>query len=277
MRHAGVLPALRAPARGGCRGGTQDPVGEVVDESGLLGHVDELLRRGDAAVGLAPAQQRFDLGRLEGVQRHLRLVHQQQLAALNRAAQRLLEPEALRRGVVERRAVERVAVAPQLLGAKQRYVRGAQQALGVRGMVRVEAGADTGAGGEHATVDRSAAAAAWRRAGRHALDLLGGFDVLEQHRELIAAEPRQQPGAAAWRRAGAAAMCCSTRSPKLWPRVSLIDLKLSTSTNSSARRCAGPARASAASRCAESLRRLGSCVSGSWCARWCSCWVRSAT
>ena len=33
------------------------------------------------------------------------------------------------------------------------------------------------------------------------------------------------------------AMCCSTRSPKLCPRVSLMDLKLSTSTNSSASRC----------------------------------------
>ena len=73
------------------------------------------------------------------------------------------------------------------------------------------------------------------------------------------------------------AMCCSTRSPKLWPRVSLIDLKLSRSTNSSARRCSLPARVSAPVRCADSVRRLGSWVSGSWCARWCSWRVRSAT
>ena len=45
MPTRGALPALRAPGRGGGRRGAQYPVGEVLDESGLLGDVDELLGR----------------------------------------------------------------------------------------------------------------------------------------------------------------------------------------------------------------------------------------
>src|SRR2546430_4205151 len=71
----------------------QYPVGQFVNEAGLLGHVDELGGAGDAAVGFAPAQQRLDARRLEAVQRHLRLVHEQQVAGLDRAAQRLLRSE----------------------------------------------------------------------------------------------------------------------------------------------------------------------------------------
>ena len=74
-------------------------------------------------------------------------------SVLDRAAQRLLQAEALRRRVEQRRAVEREAVAAQFLGAEQRDVGGAQQALGIRGVIRVEAGADARAGGEHAPVD----------------------------------------------------------------------------------------------------------------------------
>ena len=217
----------------------------------------------DAAVGLAPAQQRFELRRLEGVQRHLRLIHEQQLTALDRAAQRLLEAEALRGGVVQRGTVERVAVAAELLGAKQRHVGGAQQALGVRGMVGVEAGADAGAGGEHATVDDERLLQRGDDLGGVALDFARSSSTSSSS-TVNSSPPRRASSPlaplAACRRC---AMCCSTRSPKLWPRVSLIDLKLSTSTNSSASRCPGPARASALSRWAESLRRLGSCVSGS--------------
>src|SRR2546430_7408278 len=80
----------------------QYPVGQFVNEAGLLGHVDELGGAGDAAVGFAPAQQRLDARRLEAVQRHLRLVHEQQVAGLDRAAQRLLESKALCRGIEER-------------------------------------------------------------------------------------------------------------------------------------------------------------------------------
>ena len=42
-----------------------------------------------------------------------------QLALLDGAPQRLLEPEALRGRIEEGRAAERDAVAPELLGAKQ--------------------------------------------------------------------------------------------------------------------------------------------------------------
>ena len=193
----------------------QDPAGELVDEPGLLGHVDELGGGGDAAVGLAPAQQRLDVRRLEGVQRHLRLVHEQQLALLDRAPQRLLEPEALRGGIEQRRAVEREAVAPEFLGAEQRHVGGAQQAFRVGGVIGVQARADAGAGGEHAAVDVE-------RLLQRGDDLGGVFLHLRRATSTFSSStvnsspPRRasRPCAPVAARSRSA-MCCSTRSPKL--------------------------------------------------------------
>src|SRR5256886_16738977 len=96
----------------------QYPVGQFVNEAGLLGHVDELGGAGDAAVGFAPAQQRLDARRLEAVQRHLRLVHEQQVSGLDLAAQRPLESKELRRGSVERRTVEGETLCSQTLATE---------------------------------------------------------------------------------------------------------------------------------------------------------------
>ena len=191
-----LLPALAAPFRGGGRGRAQHPAGEIVDQAGLLRDVDELGRRGDPAVGLAPAQQRFEAERLEGMQRDLRLEHEQQITALDGAPQRLLEAKALRGGVVEPRAVEREAVAAELLGTEQRHVRGAQQPLGIGGMRRIEARADARAGGEQAAVDGQRLLQRGDNAPGAARHFLEGLDSLEQHRELIPAEAREEGAAA---------------------------------------------------------------------------------
>ena len=185
-------PALHAPGgRGGGRG-VQDPVGQLVYEPGLFGDLDELLRGGDAAVGLAPAQQGLGTRGLEALERHLRLVHEQQLPPVDRATQRLLQAKALRGSIVEGWTVEREAVAAELLGAKQCHVRGAQQPFRVRGVIGIQARADAGAGGEHATVDDERLLQCRHQPRGVRFDLLAGLHVLQQHRELIPAQAREQ-------------------------------------------------------------------------------------
>src|SRR6202163_448633 len=128
------------------------------------------------------------------MQGDLGLVHEQQVARLDRAAQRLLEPKTLRRGIVERRAVEGEAVASQLLGAEQGHVRGAQQPFRVRRVVGVQACADAGAGGEHAAIDNERLLQRGDDLCRAALDLIARLHILEQHRELVASQARQHAG-----------------------------------------------------------------------------------
>ncbi len=135
------------------------------------------------------ASSAVDFAAAEG---HFRLEHEQQLAGLDRVAKRLLQAETLRGRVIKRRAVECEAVAAELLGAKQRHVRGAQQTLRVVGVIRKEARADARGGCERPPFDRE-----WllqrcdQRAGA-ALDFLHGAQLLDQQRELVAAEPRDQ-------------------------------------------------------------------------------------
>ena len=186
-RDTGPVPTLRAPRcdRRGSR--AQHPIREVVDEAGFLGDMDELRGRGDPPVGLAPAQQRLQPAHLERVERDVRLEHEQQVAGLDGAAQRLLHPEALRGRIVERRTVQGEAVASQLLGPKQCDVRRLEQAFGVRGVIRVEARADARARGQHAPVDRQRLLQRRDDLRRPALHVLDGFHVLDQHGEFVAA------------------------------------------------------------------------------------------
>ena len=97
-----------------------------MDEAGFLRDVDELGSGGDTAIRFAPTQERFQARDLEGVEGDLRLEHQHQVASLHGLAQRLLQAEALRGGVVERSLIESEAISSQLLGAEQGDIRGAE-------------------------------------------------------------------------------------------------------------------------------------------------------
>src|SRR6185437_5401901 len=89
----------------------------------------------------------------ERVQRDLRLIHEQQLAGLDRAPQRLLEAKRARRGIREIGTEDCETVAPEVLGAKQSNVGGTQERIGIRRMVRIQARPDTGARREDASID----------------------------------------------------------------------------------------------------------------------------
>ena len=98
------------------------------------------------------------------------------------------------------------------------------------------------------------ATSAAARSSTSSLDL----HVLDQYGELIAAQAREQARVRRPRLRRRSAIACSTRSPKLWPSVSLIDLKLSRSTNSSATRWSlAAARVSAAASRVRELAAVG--------------------
>ena len=101
-------------------------------------------------------------------------------------------------------------------------------------MVRVQARADAGAGRENTTVHEQRLLQSGHERGGALLDFFARSDVLDQYGEFIAAQAREEAASAGGGRAAARSIACSTRSPKLWPSVSLIDLKLSRSTNRSA-------------------------------------------
>ena len=95
-------------------------------------------------------------------------------------------------------------------------------------------------------------------------------EVDGQHRELVAAQPRDDVA-----RAQLVLMRCATAtrnsSPTAWPRLSLMSLKRSKSRNIRPKGLPVPARAcsSAWSSCCWKRCRLGSPVRLSWKARWC--------
>ena len=70
--------------------------------------------------------------------------------------------------------------------------------------------------------------------GRERVGVLGARDAAEQHRELVAAEAADRVGLRHGRGDALRRPGCSSRSPAAWPSVSLISLKWSRSTMSSA-------------------------------------------
>ena len=121
-------------------------------------------------------------------QRDDRLVVQPQLVAVDRTAQVVLDPQPGDRPVAHRLVEQLVAGPPALLGPVHRGVGVADQLLGA---LAAAGERDADAGGDEVLV-----AGEHERAGEHRRDPLGHLDrvvlaadVLEQHPELVAAEP----------------------------------------------------------------------------------------
>ena len=96
-RHVSGRPALRHAAHC-CRGGTQHPLAERMDQARLLGERDEHLRRHVAVLGVVPAQQRLGADDRAVGDAHHRLVVQLERALLQRRAQRAFPACAARAG-----------------------------------------------------------------------------------------------------------------------------------------------------------------------------------
>ena len=141
-----------------------------------------------AALGVVPADERLDAGDAAGLQRDDRLVDEPELSRLDAAGEVGLELEPLEGARVHLLLEQLDAVLALLLGQVHGHVGVAQHDLGRRRPV-VDRG-DADAGGDHdlAAVDAERAAEVVEQAQGEAdrADLVAA--VLDQHRELVAAE-----------------------------------------------------------------------------------------
>ena len=267
-RHADPGGRERLQLRQPAAGLVQHPAPDGHDQVGLLRHGDELGRRDEAALGMAPADERLERRAARLPPARQRLQVQLQLAVRDRAAQLVLDGEAPEDAGAQLRVEDLVAAAAALLGAVHRHVRVTQQRVGVR-MARVghddpDAGADEqlapGDDDRPLELRRSGARRARRPRGR---SWRGRRRPRTRRRR--SARRRRRRGR---RRADAGATTRSSSSPAPWPSVSLTTLKRSRSISSSA--TCSPSRAAAASdcgMCASRKARFARPVSGSCSAR----------
>jgi hypothetical protein len=172
-----------------------DPGADRLDQPGVLGDRDEVQRRHEAALGVVPPQEGLDRHDVAGGQPEDRLEVQDELVALDRAAQPAGHQQLLQR-------VRRPAVGeddPRAVGAPRLAHRGlgvAQQRLLVAGVAGQHARSDPGAQLELLAVDL-------QRLGGRGDDVPGGglgehvrvaVDVREQDGDLPVSEAGDERG-----------------------------------------------------------------------------------
>ena len=105
--------ARGAPGRGLRAGGLDDPGADALDEAGLLGQRDELARGQEAALGVLPAHERLAPVDAAVERAHDRLPVQDELVALDGAAQPRGEREALGARPGSGRAGDQIRASPR--------------------------------------------------------------------------------------------------------------------------------------------------------------------
>ena len=173
----------------------QHPAAESDDLARLFCHRDELRGHQPALLRMLPAHQRLDAEELGRLEVDDRLEFQEELAAGQRLVQVVLEPQALAQLFLHARVEHDVPSLAGGLGVVHRDVRVAQDVLGVVAWFRE---GDTDAGGHQqlVAVDRERLPESVGDRGGDLLSLLERRDALEQHRELVAAEPCDRVGRA---------------------------------------------------------------------------------
>ena len=170
--------------------GLEHVQGQRPHQRGVLGVREERARAAQAVHGVLPAHERLDAGDAAGREVDLRLVVQDQLVALERAAQLGDQRQPLARVAVARRVVGLEAGA-RLLGLVHRDVGALQQRVGVGAVLRAERGADARVHHDLEPVDLERVL---ERDADPAPDLGRARQpgAGQQQRELVAAEPRDE-------------------------------------------------------------------------------------
>ena len=182
-REALLVPLARLGA-----GRAQDPLADRDDQAGELRDGDELARRDQAQLGVAPAQERLGAEDLGGLEVEEGLEVELELVVGDGLAEAALEGEPLDGLGVHGGRVELVVVAALLLGPVHRRVGVADERLGIVTVRRVH-------GDAHARRDEELAAVDPEGIVDRLADLPGdlggvflGGDARDEERELVAAE-----------------------------------------------------------------------------------------
>ncbi|MNO41050.1 hypothetical protein D3C76_312120 [compost metagenome] len=184
------LAALGIPARQGFTGQPQHLPTQFDNETTALGQADEAVRVQQAEIRVVPAHQRLVAQHLVGVQAHLWLVVQHELALGQGTAERLFKGKRLDIGQVQRGVEKAILRAPCLLGRVHGRIGTAYQAVDVLAITRADAHPYTGAG-----VDLLAIQGVGGRQFLHqfvdpGVDLLLAALTGQQYHEFVAAKAR---------------------------------------------------------------------------------------
>ena len=139
---------------------------------------------------MAPAHQRLDAGHGAALQRDARLVVQEELLALDAAAQARFHRQALERAALGDAAVELVVVLARLLGAVHRGIRVLHERLLVLAVLRIEADADARGEEELALADHHRLHERGEHLARRDFRLRAFAHLGEHDHELVAAQAR---------------------------------------------------------------------------------------
>ena len=144
----------------------------------------------DAALRVIPAHQRFDADDRVGGELDDRLIVHDEALPFDGAAQIVFEREQLQRVRVHRRVEHAMTRFPFGLRAIHRRVRVADHVLGHVVLPRAERDADAGGGEDFVAAEHERHVERREDALGHGGRFERIFEIVEQHRELVAAEPR---------------------------------------------------------------------------------------
>jgi hypothetical protein len=177
------------PVLGRLAGGVQHEASDGDDQAALLGEADELAGHHQPALRVVPAHQRLQPHHVAAGQLEHRLVADGELLLQHRLAQRCLEVQPLHRPVAHRRVERPHRAGAGRLGGVHRQVGVAQQLVGVAASGdRPHAHAGPGVHLPAGHLDRLAQVGGQPLGHRQRLPFAA--DPVQQHRELVPAEPR---------------------------------------------------------------------------------------
>ena len=230
---AGRAYAVPLPRRHLPAGLVEHPRSELDDETGLLGHRDELARLEQPTVRVLPPDQRLDTEQRGRRDVDDRLVVQDELTGVDAEAELALDVDPLHRLAAHLAVEQRHSIAAQVLGLVHRDVGVADQRPRVdcRAARQCDADARRHLDGVRLVADRLRGGSDHAAADAHGV--VRSADALAEHGELVTAEPRDGvPGRTT--PSSRIATVRSRRSPHLCPSESLTVLKWSRSKNRTA-------------------------------------------
>jgi hypothetical protein len=181
MAHAVPLRVLGA-------GGAQDPVADRNDQTGLLGHREEVRRRDQAQLGMLPAQQRLGADDAAAGEVELGLIVEDEALLLEGRAQAVLDRHAPLDGRVHVVGEELESVAAAVLGVEQRGIRLLDELLGVPRIAGEGRDSDAAAQRRRLAAELDRLAERGQQLARHGRGVELVREVRQQNRELVAAQ-----------------------------------------------------------------------------------------